>query len=342
MLRHSFYAWIPAILFALPLPAVASDPNSRSVRFDVPIVLPAAPFAESPDPSRPSPSQEGRRWIDVEFPVTLWPHSVDAQAIERLEIEIVDLGGDAFVVDHLPRREAISEFIGTMSVERTRQQHWQANLALDSSVVGIGSGRAGFDAADRRNEVQRYERRLPQEIVAVGGTTQQGRGAAFRFERSLEMTLEGTHRMRVLWSVPLNRCNGLLRIDCRAIGSRRHPITGAAESYVLSTERLLSAYFDAGDASSRAVAERWASQSLALRSAAARLENQKQRSQRAEPWKSWLRSSNSTLPQGWLERIIVEGRGDEFRQLTPQLPTEIQRLGAAYLAAHRDVVSLTR
>ena len=83
------------------------------------------------------------------------------------------------------------------------------------------TGSAKADLSQRTGSKLRYQEVPQHEVLVASGTVQRGTGAFFRFHPSKRETLEGGRDLMVAYRVPVNWRGGLLKIECRANGSRK-------------------------------------------------------------------------------------------------------------------------
>jgi len=328
-------------LVFLTIPVATTVAQDAGIRFDVPATLPFVTVTEDSTCDDELPPQlAGRRWVDLDLPVSHWLGATGPEAVDELLVELVEVSGEAMVVDHWPRAQMASDYVGAIAVERTRD--FQQGLKLDLSGGANGAvGGVHAETTMRRGETERFERVAPQQQVVSSGTIQQGRGVAFRFRRSIDLPLEGMQRIRLRLSLPETATNGLLRVECRALA-------GAPDSRerrrLVGGERMWVATFDATNVDARHKAERLARASLQLREAAHRemLERRSENRSALKQVERLLTASRERLPQDWLERLLSEGSDSDFGSFADRLSTPTRRSGEVYLATRRELLGSAR
>ena len=203
------------------LPAVAARPQ---VDFDFAQVVGCQDVTD--DAFRTS--HPGMRLVEMELRVSLQLTRGPREGLLGWRADLVSPQHSMRVIDFSPQTRLDTDVVGEIETTVTTDQsesaavNVQGRLHAPTSVVDV-EAKPSVELGQRHHTAETERRRLRPErtIVVVSGTTEQEHGVFFKFKRSTQLALEGSHLLVCRFAVPEDWRGDWLQVRCRAEGMNR-------------------------------------------------------------------------------------------------------------------------
>ncbi len=160
-------------------------------------------------------------------------------------------GGTLRIVDHLPRQELASPFVGPIAVEKKDESTAKIGGLVTGHYPPFSNAELNAQASSTSGLSVRYEMLPPKELLAASGTLNRERGVYFKLRPSPQTSLEGAKQFVCVLRVPKGWRGDCVRIDCQAACQGASPWPMPEGSGDCGAATFLVALFAAGDEEAR-------------------------------------------------------------------------------------------
>lgn len=223
---------------------------------------------------------------------------------------------------------------GLKSVEQNGSRNAKLNFNLGAQPFELGSANIASDIGASNSKRETWQEIPQQEVLVASGTIDRGTGAFFRFHQSRTNTLEGSRDLVLAYRVPADWKNGILKVECRALGNRR--IAGFwDEPFEIGRSFIVPVYIEE-NSSAQKLAIDFAKAEQELRKAWLNFES---KLQKANPLQQLINKSNSQLPEQWPHLLIQSGDDRYLSQYEGYLTQEVAVSAGKFVQARNSLRS---
>ncbi len=304
---HSTPAFLRRLAYSLALavaacsiPSTAAGSSPQSVHLDAPAFVEGQPVC---DPDRAlDPSVE--RLVEVHVEIAAGVRLEHDDALATLIVQALPLDDTVVLHDFSPRNVQDSPIEGLVQVESVREKSgslgWNSRIPLPPADAQLQAGLNG-----KNGETLRYQRQPEQQLVVSSGFFGRRSGVYFKFHRSPQFPLEGTHRITLLWRVPVDWRTSLLQLQATALGPS-DAMWGESKAKVAAQSTFLIPVFVAGDHEARALATAYRASEQRFRQAVAAALRRQQADDRAHPFRGLFgQESRPELRAESVEQLLM-------------------------------------
>lgn len=332
--RFANVCFVSIISLTLSLSAIcpAGEPP---VKFDVPALVGVkeAIYADSSVP------RGNEKIIQVVIPVSSEASSRDRGNVDEFRFDIFWNRNVYPIADYSPKTRTTSEIEGLISVEKSKDNNSGIGINLNSGYQDLLTGSAKADLSQRTGSKLRYQEVPQHEVLVASGTVQRGTGAFFRFHPSKRETLEGGRDLMVAYRVPVNWRGGLLKIECRANGSRK--VIGAWRDPIEESRSFIVPIYLEGDDQARDAAVNFVRSEQNLR-----MNWDQHVRQQSKPTGLFglgaPQSNLNRVPDQWMHYLIQSGSDDYLEKYRPRLTFGLATAADEFVAARQGLLRFSR
>jgi hypothetical protein len=237
---------VAALLWLAASPALSGPPR---VEFDVATSV-ACREVTTPEFAAAFPSE---KLMQATFNISSLVRRGRQSDLAEFFYRIESPQGTLRIVDHLPRQELASPYVGPIAVEKKDEASAKIGGLITGHYPPFSNAQLNAQAGTTNGMVVRYEMLPPKELLAASGTLNRERGVYFKLRPSAQTSLEGAKQFICVLRVPRGWRGDCVRIDCQAACDARSswpigegPSDGGAASFLV-------ALFAAGDEEARHV-----------------------------------------------------------------------------------------
>ncbi|MCA9268794.1 MAG: hypothetical protein KDA41_10005, partial [Planctomycetales bacterium] len=197
--------------------AAAARADAPHVAFDV------APTVACRDVTPPEFAELHPDERLIEAPLAISSLLENGQESDLVEfLYVVDSPSQSMrVEDYLPKTTLATDVVGSIGVERHKDDSRTLGLNVAGDVSNHLKATATGNATHSRAEKTVYERMPPLELLSASGTMQRGAAAYFKLKPSPRTSLEGAKEFLLVLRVPATWRGDFIRVQCDALGRRR-------------------------------------------------------------------------------------------------------------------------
>ena len=302
MVRHSFrnllILTLVSFLGSIVTPAGWSIP--QDVHLDVPSFVECQLVV---DPQLPlDPAVERLVLVSVEIAAAAKRERNDSLA--TLIVQARPWDDPLILHDFAPRNVQDSEIEGLVQVESTREHAanlgWNTRLPLPPAETQLQANVTG-----KHGETLRYQRKPEQHVLVSSGFFARRSGAYFKFHRSSQISLEGTHGITLILRVPATWRTSLLQLQATALRETK-ALLGEPATQVDAQATFLIPLFLVGDQEARALANAYQSAEQRFRQAATAAIRKQQHDAWSNPFRGVLgQEPRPDLSPERLEQLLL-------------------------------------
>ena len=260
----------------------------------------------------------------------------DADDLVECLIRIESLGEGLQVADYHPRTTLISDVVGRIGVEKSRENSFRMGIGLTGKhdqVVDL-SGNASTSRGKSDNEKFKYELQPPLELVAASGTTCRGTGVYFKLRPSTQSSLEGGQQFKVVFRVSRSWRADSVGVVCEALGRRQDTGFVSPESLVaVGGAKFRVALHLAGDESAKRAAEKLVYTERRLRAtvdAHRREITKRSKGSLVRHFSRIFSVVDPKIPDNWLDRMIDDPTRTRQQSYVQHLSQEVLEAASHY------------
>ena len=330
------------VLFSAGLFSETASADQPAIKFDVPALVcvseridPKLGLANMPDNH---PSNE--KVVEVVIPISTEVRANDRENVEEFRIDVYWNRNAYPMTDYGPRTQTTSEVEGLVSVETSDDRNAGLGFNLIGKTVGA-TGTAKAELSNRQGTTKRYQVVPDHEVLVASGSVQRGTGAFFRFHPSQRETLEGGRELILAYRVPKSWKGGVLKIECRATGSRK--VFGAWKDTFDESRAFLVPVHLEGDELARRAAIEFVQSEQDLRGNWMRYESTRKKNPSLMATFATNPPLNElNLPEDWAHHLIQSGRDEYYQKYQDRLPTSLHSPATEFVEARKALFAMSR
>lgn len=240
-------SFVVAIVFLLASsPALAGPPR---VQFDVATVV-ACRDVTAPEFAAAFPSE---KLMQATFNISSLVRRGQAGDLAEFFYRIDSPAGTLRIVDHLPRQELASPYVGPIAVEKKEDSSRKLGGLVTGHYPPFSNAELNAQLGSSSGQSVRFEMLPPKELLAASGTLNRERGVYFKLRPSPQTSLEGARQFVCVLRVPRAWRGDFVRIDCRAACQTSSTWPTSEGGGDCGSATFLVALFAAGDEEARQV-----------------------------------------------------------------------------------------
>ncbi len=200
---------VAALFWLAASPALAGPPR---VEFDVATSV-ACREVTTPEFAAAFPSE---KLMQATFSISSLVRRGRQNDLAEFFYRIESPTGSLRIVDHLPRQELASPYVGPIAVEKKDEATAKVGGLIAGHYPPFSNGELNAQAGSTSGQSVRYEMLPPKELLAASGTLNRERGVYFKLRPSPQTSLEGAKQFICVLRVPKAWRGDCVRIDCQA------------------------------------------------------------------------------------------------------------------------------
>ncbi len=276
--------------------------------------------------------------IRVDIPISLLHKNTESFDLDELLIAVYWATRPNFVSDFEPKTTLASDIDGSISVKQSADNNGSIGINSKGSYPGLTDVNAQLKLGNSKRESTTYQCLPKQNLLAASGSIKRGTGVYFKFRKSSQTTLEGTHHLSLSFKVPKHWRAGLLRIDCQLRSKRRGSNQSAQQTF---NREFVSAVHLHHDALAYELAMAYVEHENYL------LELKHSQHQAKKPTNlltqlGSLVEKPAPAPIDWYRHIVYTHSEKAFRKLQSQLSSKVRDAANDFLSARKQLTSLHR
>lgn len=295
-----------------------------SVEFDVPAIVSAK--------SVTSTQFAHDKVIEIVLPIST---AIDSKYRENIEEFRFDVSWNRNVYrmfDYGPKTKTVSPVEGFLKVEKNRSSDARFNFDINSKPFELTAANIASVVGSGTSIRESYQEVPQHEVFVASGSIDRGTGAFFRFHPSRTSTLEGSHDLRLAYRVPADWQNGILKVECRAVGSRK--VAGLwNEPLEISRSFIVPLYLEE-NSPSQELAIDFAKAEQDLRKAWLGFES---KMKKANPFLVGPTRHGSNLPEKWPHLLIQSGDDQYLSEFEGCLTQEVAGAAGKFVQARKSL-----
>ena len=298
----------------------------QNVEFDVPA------FAAATEASFTSLANE--KVIEIVLPISTAADAKHRGIIDEFRFDVSWNRNVYSVTDYDPKTTTVSPVEGLLNVERDTSKNAGFSFNLNAKPFQLSNSNivAEIGAGDARRE--KFQEVPQHEILVASGSIDRGTGAFFRFHPSRSHTLEGSRDLRLAYRVPADWQNGILKVECRALGN--HRIAGLwDEPFEISRAFVVPIYLE-NSSSAQRLAIDFAKAEQDLRKAWLGFES---KMKKANPFHVIVTRCGKGLPEKWPHLLIQSGDDQYLSEFEGYLTQEVAVAAGKFVQARKSLDS---
>jgi len=215
-----------------------------------------------------------------------------------------------------------------LNVEQNSTRNAGLSFGLSSKPFELAAANLSSDLGGSNSKRESYQEVPQHEVLVASGSIHRGTGAFFRFHQSRTNTLEGSRDLTLTYRVPSDWHNGILKVECRAIGKRR--VAGLwSEPIEIGRAFVVPVYLEQNP-SAQKLAIDFAEAEQGLRKAWLGFESEMKK---AKPFTFIAHRSNSQLPDEWPHLLIQSGDDQYLSEFEGFLTQEVAVAAGKFVKA---------
>ena len=213
VIRFDGTALCISIAFAFSVFVVPVEAQEPSIEFDVPAmigvreVLPSS-FAKS-------------KVVEILLPISTVIDSGSRGDVDEFRFDVSWNRSVYPLFDYGPRTQTVSSVEGLLTIEESENRSSGFKAGLSGKPFELASANLSSDVGSGKSKRKSFQEVPQHDILVASGTIDRGTGAFFRFHGSKRDTLEGGRDLILAYRVPDSWRNGILKVECRATGTRK-------------------------------------------------------------------------------------------------------------------------
>ena len=332
--------------------------GSPPVEFDVPAMLSAREIvALGSAPVSPY------KTIEIIVPVTSEIRASDRKHISEFRFDISWNRKIFPVVDYGPKSQTTSHIEGLVTVEQSHDSGGGISLNANSQKLEVLALSGKGDFSDRKSQRKSFQEIPDHQTLVASGTIKRGTGAFFRFHPSRTETLEGGRDVVIAYRVARDWRGGVLRVECRATGSRK--VFGSITEPIDVAEAFIVPLYLDGDQQSLSAATDFVRAEINLKQTWRSSQTDTRPKKQSHSTFRWplvetavqgftlagfSRDSESSsrpkvasqLPDQWVHRLIQSGDDRYLARYQSVLPSSVQTSAAVFVSARQKLMELSK
>ena len=299
-----------------------------NVEFDVPAIVGAKEVA---------PSQFAHeKVIEVVLPISTAIDSKQRGHIEEFRFDVSWNRNVYSMFDYSPKTKTVSPVEGLLNVEKNKSEDARFSFNLNTKPFELTAGNIASDIGSGNSIRESYQEIPQHEVLVASGSIKRGTGAFFRFHPSRTSTLEGSRDLRLAYRVPADWQNGILKIECQALGNRK--IAGLwNEPLEVSRSFVVPLYLEK-NSPSQGLAINFAKAEQDLRKAWLGFESRVKAPQAfPNSFPIAIFKSGKNLPEKWPHLLIQSGDDQYLSEFEGYLTQEVAVAAGKFVQARKSL-----
>ncbi len=288
-----------------------SNAQESSFEFDVPAMIGVRDILPSPFANS--------KTIEVLIPISTVIDSKHRGDVEEFRFDVSWNRSVYPVFDYGPKTQTVSDVEGLLNVEESEKQNTNLNTNISGKPLDLLAANLSTDIGSGSSTRKTFHEIPQHHLLVASGTIDRGTGVFFRFHGSKRDSLEGGRDLILAYRVPSEWRNGILKVECRATGSRR--IAGLwNEPFEVGRSFVVPLYLD-HDVAALQLAIDFVRAEQGLRKSWIAFEKKMDDSKIRFPF--GLRQSESELPEQWPHLLIQSGDDQYLSQYQGYLTQDV-------------------